>query len=106
MGNAVQETFSSGVRTSMTRGYGTSQAATWSFTYDPYTLGVIGITDPDGHSTYRTYDAAGNPLTASDGLGRTTSYQHNAFNEPTAVTDPKNVTTTMSYDASGNPLTT
>jgi RHS repeat-associated protein len=101
-GRQVLETYAFGVRTSITRGYGSAQAATWSFTYDPYTLGVIGITDPNGHSTYRTYDASGNVIAASDGLGRTTTFAHNAFNEPTVITDPLSVSTTMTYDAAGN----
>jgi RHS repeat-associated protein len=106
MGNQIKDTFSSGVRLSTTKGYGTSAAATWTYTYDPYTLGVIGITDPNGHTTYRTYDGSGNTLTSSDGLGRTTTYEYNSFNEPIAMTDPKGVTTTMTYDANGNLLTT
>jgi YD repeat-containing protein len=106
VGNQIKETFASGVRTSVTRGYGTSQAATWSFTYDPYTLGVTVVTDPNGHTTNRSYDRSGNQLTVADGLTRKTSYAYNSFNEPTTVTDPKGVTTTMSYDTQGNLLST
>ena len=101
-GHQVQETYAGGVRMSLTRGYGTTTPSTWTFTYDPATVGVIGITDPNGHSTYRTYDAGGNVLTATDALGRTTSSSYNAFNEPLTVTDPLGVTTTLRYDPSGN----
>lgn len=88
------------------RGYGTSDAATWTYTYDPTTLGLTQTTDPNGHANKATFDSAGNQLTATDGLNRTTTLTYNALNEPLTVQDPLMVTTTNTYDAAGNLLTT
>ncbi len=89
-----------------TEGYGTSQQATWSYTYDPTTLGVTSEADPNGHTSYNTWDSAGNLLSHIDALGRTTSYAYDALNDTTAITDPLGVVTRMTYDAHGNLLST
>ena len=91
---------------SETQGAGTAQAATTSYTYDPVTLGLTAVTDPDGGITTSTYDAQGNLLTQTDPLGRTTTYTYNALNDVTSVGDPSGVTTTYTYDANGNLLST
>src|SRR2546425_10406282 len=70
MGNVTVEQYTYGLRTALTKGYGSSQQATWSFAYDPATLGVTYITDPNMHTTAKTYDTNGNVLTVTDGLGR------------------------------------
>ena len=85
-----------------TKGYGTPQAATTSFLYDPNTLQATQITDPDGHVTSMTYDTHGNLLTKTDPLGRKTSYTYNPLNETLTSTDPNGVTTTNTYDKYGN----
>ena len=90
--------------TSRTLGYGTPQAATWTYAYDPATLGRTSTTDPNGGVTSATFDNAGNQLTSTDPLGLTTSATYNALNEQLTVTDPAGVTTTFTYDAAGNPL--
>jgi RHS repeat-associated protein len=91
---------------SETRGAGTPQAATTSYTYDPVTLGLASVTDPDGHATTATYNSQGDVLTQADPLGRTTMYTYNSLNQVTSVTDPSGVTTTYTYDADGNLLST
>ena len=91
---------------SETQGAGTAQAATTTYAYDPVTLGLTAVTDPDGGITTSTYDAQGSLLTQTDPLGRTTTYTYNALNDVTSVTDPSGVTTTYTYDASGNLLST
>lgn len=101
----VQQYGSSRELLSVTRGAGTPQSATWSFTYDPSTLGVSSITDPDNHVTQTTYDARGNILSFSDGLHRVTSYTYDSLNDVLTITDPLNVTATNTYDASGDLLT-
>jgi YD repeat-containing protein len=54
------------------QGLGTSQAATTTYAYDPTTLGLSFLTDPNGHTTNYTYDARRNQLTKTDALGRET----------------------------------
>jgi RHS repeat-associated protein len=46
------------------------------------------VTDPDGHVTHATYDSNGNLLTATNALGKTTSYAYNALNEQTCAAKP------------------
>lgn len=88
--------------TSLTRGFGTAQAATTGYTYDPATFDVAAQTDPNGHTTSSSYDARGNLLSRTDPLGRSWQYTYNVFNEPLTKTDPLGVSTTFSYDANGN----
>ena len=102
-GNVEQQIYSGGVLLQVTTGYGTPQAATTTYSYDPKSLGVTSVTDPDGNTTTTTTDAAGNPLSVTDPMGRTTISTYNALNEPVAVVDPSGVTTTYTYDAAGNP---
>ena len=105
-GNVTFETYQYGVRVAETRGYGTPQAATWTYQYDPATAQPTLITDPDGITTSMTYDSSGNMLTRSDALGRETTWTYNSLNEPLTVTDPLIVASTNTYDARGNLLTT
>ncbi|HXY73078.1 MAG TPA: RHS repeat-associated core domain-containing protein [Actinomycetota bacterium] len=91
---------------SLTKGNGTSGQATWSYTYDPATLGLASATDPDGRVWSGTYDAAGNLLTSTDGLGRVDSYTYNSFGEILTALDASHVTTTNTYDSDGNLLST
>jgi YD repeat-containing protein len=76
-GNVTVEHYANLELTSITRGRGTSAAATTTFTYDPATLGRTSITDAEGHSTKNTYDSSGNLLTTTDALDNTTSYGYN-----------------------------
>ncbi len=101
-GNVTFEEYAYGLRTAVTHGHGTAQAATWRFEYDPATIGMTSITDPRGAVTTKAYDARGNVLSVTDPLGRTTTYTYNARNDVTSVTDPKGVKTTLAYDTRGN----
>jgi RHS repeat-associated protein len=105
-GNVTVEQYVYGERTSVTKGYGTSSAATTDYTYDPATLGITSVTDPNGHISTSIYDSNGNLLSRTDPLGRTTSSTYNSVNETLTVTDPKGVTTTTTHDAAGNLVTT
>ncbi len=105
-GNVTIEQYMNNELLSKTVGYGTAQAATWQYTYDPATLGAASVTDPNGHTSHSTYDARGNLLSHTDGLGRTTAYAYDALNDTTAITDPLGVTTAMTYDVGGNLLQT
>jgi RHS repeat-associated protein len=100
-GNQVQEIFLEGLLQSLTRGFATASAETWTFTYDPVTLARTGITDPTGNTWSATYDALGNLLTASDPLGRTSTFTNDSFSDPITATDALGVTTTYAYDPHG-----
>jgi len=103
-GNVTVELFQSNLLLSRTKGYGTAQQATWTYTYDPTTLGVTSETDPNGHTSSNTWDSSGNLLSHTDAVSRTTSYAYDAFNDTTAITDPLGVATHMTYDTHGNLL--
>jgi len=87
---------------SLTRGAGSGQDATSSFTRDPVTMQVASMTDPRGHVWRSSYDARANLLTGTDPLGHTATYTYDAQNQPRTETDPLGVTTTHSYDANSN----
>jgi RHS repeat-associated protein len=103
-GNVIVQNYQFGELLAETKGYGTPQAATWTFGYDPATLGMTSVTDPNGNSTTSTFDAEGNTLSTTDALGRTTTNTYDSFNDLLTTADPMGVTTTMTYDAHGNPL--
>jgi RHS repeat-associated protein len=103
-GNVTVQLYAYGRVIQRTNGYGTTQAAVWTYTYDPNVGTVTEVIDPNGHATRFTYDASANPLTAIDPLGRLAQSTYNAFNEPLTQTDGNNVTTTFTYDGNGNVL--
>src|SRR5258708_2860116 len=94
--------------TSVTYGSGTSQAATWQYQYDPVSLGIAQMTDPNLHTSTSQWDANGNLLSHKDGLLRQTSYTYDSINDVTSITDPLNQGTsngtTLTYDPVGNLL--
>jgi RHS repeat-associated protein len=96
------ETYQNYQLISETKGYGTPQAATWQYAYDPVSQGITSITDPNNHVTRNTWDPNGNLLTHTDALNRTTTYTYDALNDVLTVKDPLNVTTTNAYDVRGN----
>jgi RHS repeat-associated protein len=101
-GNVTTETYSNGELASITRGSGTSSAATWSYLYDPASAEVIQATDPNGKVTQYAYDGSGNLLQKVDPLNHKTTYTYNSLDEPTSVSDPSGETTTITYDSDGN----
>jgi len=104
-GNRVQYSYAYGMLTREVRGYGTPQAATWQYFYDPVSTAMTTTIDPNNHTWLATYDDNGNQESTTDPLGRTTSATYNSLNLPLSQTDGKNVTTTMTYDEAGNLLT-
>jgi RHS repeat-associated protein len=101
-GNVEYETYRHGLRIELTRGYATPQAATWHYRYDPATLGMTVVVDPNGQQATMTYDANGNLLTSTDALQRKTENTYNSFNQVLTSKDPAGVTTTDAYDIRGN----
>ena len=104
--NVTVEQYQNALLVSETQASGTGQAATWSYSYDPVSLGVATVLDPLGHTYSKTWDAQGNVLTSTDPLNNITTYTYNSLNEVLTVTDPLGVTTTNTYDAAGNLLKT
>ena len=103
-GNQTQDLFAGGLLAEEIQGAGTPQQATWQYQYDPITSGVASITDPNGHTTTKTYNSAGDVLTSTDPLNHTTTYTYDGLNDVTSVTDPNGTTTTSTYDGAGNLL--
>ena len=103
-GNVDVQNYANGLLTSLTRGSGTPQAATWTYGYQSPTLAATSITDPNGHTSRATYDAQANLLTKTNGLGRTTTFTYDSVNDLTSIKDALGHTTTLAYDANGNLL--
>lgn len=103
MGNMTQETFQNGELVSLTKGFGTVAAATWTITYDPLTFTVASTTDADGHTTSYVSDASGNLLSATDPLQRKLSFSYNSRNDLTSVTDPMGNVTQIAFSGNPNP---
>lgn len=101
-GEAEVQQYVNGELISLTSASGTSDAGTWTYTYDQDTLGRTSVTDPNGHTSTFTYDANGNVTGSTDPLGRATTSTYNSLDEPLTVTDPSGVTTTSTYDPNGN----
>lgn len=101
-GNVTEEHFSNLEPVVITRGYGTSSAATWKYAYDPSTLALAQTTDPNNDTTTYTDDGDGNITSVTDPLQDKTTSTYNGFDEPLVVTDANNNTTTYTYDADGN----
>src|ERR1035437_4696436 len=106
MSNVTFEQYYYSLRSSVTRGFGTSSATTTSYTYDPTTLRITAIVDPNGQTTSMTYDSSGNLLSATDALGHVTSETYDSLNDTLTVTDPNQVQTTNTYGTRGNLSTT
>ena len=102
VGNVNVDFYQFAVRTAETRGYGTPQAATTTYRYDPTTLAMTAVGDPNGHMLVQSVDGSGNVTGSQDALGRTTAATYNSLNEPLTKTDGNTVVTTYTYDASGN----
>jgi len=104
-GIVTQDTWTNGDLTAQTVAYGTSSAATATYTYDPTTNGETSVTDPNGHTTTYTYDTSGNKLTETNPTGDTTTWTYNGYDEVTSMTPPatyggQHAATTYAYDES------
>ena len=111
-GNQQQDTFAYGEMVQKVMGFGTASAATWTYAFAPSSVGTQMTIDPNGNVSSAAYDSFGNPLAATDALGRTTAYTYSGnggadaqYSQPTTVTDPLGVTTSNSYDPAYRTLT-
>ncbi|MBF4563291.1 transglycosylase SLT domain-containing protein [Microbacterium sp. VKM Ac-2870] len=103
VGHKTLYTYQNGLLTSMTKGYGQTGASTWSYAYDPVTLGVSVQTNPDGSTQTFSYDDAGHQISSSDGLGRTTATQYDAAGNVIQRADPTGLQTITTYNAAAKP---
>lgn len=100
--NQTLDTYQNGLLVSEIKGYGSTTASTWSYTYDPVTLGVTTRTDPLGNVETFAYDDHGNKISESDGLGHATGYTYDALDDRTSSVSPLGVLTTYGYDEAGH----
>ncbi|MFJ9778960.1 RHS repeat-associated core domain-containing protein [Amycolatopsis sp. NPDC101161] len=100
-GHKTLDTYQNSLLTSETRGYGTADAGTSSYTYDPVTLGVSTQTDADGNLQTFTYDDHGNKTSESNALGFTTDYVYDDSGNLLETIDPNGVATVNQYDQAG-----
>ncbi len=104
-GNITVDTFDFGVLASETRGYGTQQAATWRYFYDQNTAAMAAVVDPNGHTTARYLDAAGNVTGTNDSIGgRFTSATYDSLSDVTQTVSARYSYNYFTYDAAGNVL--
>jgi RHS repeat-associated protein len=101
-GNVTQEEYLNGMLLSRTIGYGTAQASTWTYSFDPSAVGSTATVGPNGQTVTTVRDANANVLSETDGLGRTTAYSYNTFSKPLTILDPTGVTTTNIYNGTGD----
>ncbi|GAA2010157.1 RHS repeat-associated core domain-containing protein [Nakamurella flavida] len=101
-GHKTLDTYSGGLLTSETKGYGTADAGTWTYTYDPVSLGVSTASDPDGNLQTFSYDTHGNQIAASNALGYTTSSTYDDAGDLIESVDPMGVATVNVYDQAGH----
>jgi RHS repeat-associated protein len=101
-GHETLDTYANGLLTSETKGYGTANAGTRTYTYDPVTLGVTTMTDPDGNLSTYTYDDHGNLTSESNGLGITTNYLYDSHDDLIETIDGNGIATVNQYDQSGH----
>ncbi|WP_240630266.1 FG-GAP-like repeat-containing protein [Specibacter cremeus] len=92
--------------TSETRGAGTAQAGTWTYSYDPVTLGIATVTDPDGNTSTSSYDQYGNKIASSDPEGNTTSALYDTAGHLLQSVSPTGLETTTTYTGAGTPSVT
>lgn len=101
-GRVTQDVYTNGVLTSQTDGYGTPDAATTTFTYDPSLLSIATTTDPRGKTTSVSTSPTGDVVSVTDALGHKTSLDYDALHDPIAVTDAVGATATSTFDSQGN----
>jgi RHS repeat-associated protein len=89
---------------SITRGFGTADATTETFSYN-IAGQLVGATDGNGHKTTYGYDAEGNRTSEKDAEGNETKWTYNETHDVISMTTPGGETTTIERDANGNPET-
>ncbi len=101
-GHKDLQTYANGLLSSETKGFGGPDAGTWTYTYDPATLGVSSITDPLGNLQTFAYDDHGNKISSSDARGFATNYQYDDHGNLISTITPQGVKTTNNIDEAGH----
>jgi YD repeat-containing protein len=86
--------------TAQYRAHGTAEQAITRYSYDGHG-NLVGITDPNGNVTTRSYDRLGRMVSQTDALNGTVSYEYNAFDEVVKVTDARGSVSYNHYDKLG-----
>ncbi|WP_328299176.1 DUF6531 domain-containing protein [Streptomyces sp. NBC_00435] len=102
VGHKTLYTYQSGMLTSETRGAGTADAGTWTYTYDPVSMGMTSSSDPNGNLQTFAYDDHGNRISESDARGFTTSHVYDDGDHLITTVDPGGLRTDRAYDESGH----
>ncbi len=104
-GNVRVDYYTEGRRTKVVDGYGTPEAVTRTFTYDPSTgaVATVAVGEGAGAVTVATnrYDSSGDLISSADALSRTTKATYNEHGQPLTVTDPAGIVTTFDYGSDG-----
>ncbi|MGA8353369.1 MAG: DUF6531 domain-containing protein [Solirubrobacteraceae bacterium] len=87
----------------ITRGYGTEHATTESWTYNERGEPVTA-TDGRGYTTTYEYNSAGDKIAETDPEGHESKWSYNGHHQITSETNPSGETTTIEYDGHGNPI--
>lgn len=106
-GNTRVDTYdNSGQRISVTEGYGTADASTTQYTYDPNSGMVTDRVDGRGKHWLTEYTDPNNPFSptkTTDPMGRTRYMAWTANGQIDTITDAHGVKTKYYYDGNGNP---
>jgi RHS repeat-associated protein len=102
-GSVTDEYFTSNDEpASITRGYGTENATTESFTYNEGGY-VTSVTDGNGHTATYGYNAANDRTSMVDPNKNETKWTYDSTHDVETMTTPKGETTTIKREAHGNP---
>ena len=104
-GDARVDWYTNGVRTKVTHGYGTADASTTEYGFDPTTGMLTSTKDGRGKTWTTQYGYAANPYVATktiDPLNRQRTMTYNSVGDLLTLTDAEGVTTRNEYDANGN----
>jgi YD repeat-containing protein len=84
----------------------TNSISHWDYDADNNVVDAVNNLNGETVTGAFSYDTGGNPLTATDALGYTTTTTYNGQNEPLTITDPLHHVTINTYDGKGNLHTT
>lgn len=100
-GHAETQVYAGNRLLSRTRGAGSAEAATATFSYDDAGDLATRI-DGEGNVWQASHDGRGNRLSVTDPLGRTTYFSYDDRNNLLTRTDPMGTTVSFGYDEHGN----